>query len=118
MLSYFISNNNEFVIRTEETSSSDLTLHTENLFTKETASYDLVGSYTYEGYESILTFSQSLDSVVSVGQQYRLTISDVSGSIYRGAMEVFASQSIDKSVYKTQNDGYVSNVTDNDYIVL
>lgn len=118
MLSYFISQSNEFVVRTEETSSSDLTLHTEDLLTHVTASYDLSGSYTFEGYENILTFSQSLEGTVILGAQYRLTVSDVSGSIWRGAMEVFASQSIDKSIYRTQNDGYVSNVTDNDYIVL
>lgn len=116
MLSYFISASNEFVVRTENTSSSDLTLNTENLFTHETASYALSGSYTFTEYENILTFSQSLS--VSDGEQYRLTINDVSGTIWRGAMEVFHSQSVDKSQYKTQRDGYVSNVSDNEYIVL
>jgi len=31
---------------------------------------------------------------------------------------VYGSQSIDKPNYTTQNDGYVSNVTNNEYIVL
>lgn len=116
MLSYFISASNEFVVRTENTASSDLTLNVENLFTNTTSSHDLSGSYTFQAYENILTFSQSLD--VEPGQQYRITVTDDSGSIYRGAMEVFSSQSIDKTTYTTQRDGYVSNVSDNDYIVL
>jgi len=116
MLSYFISASNEFVVRTENTASSDLTLNTENLFTHETSSYSLSGSYTFTEYENILTFSQSLS--VESGEQYRLTINDVSGTIWRGAMEVFHSQSIDKTSYQTQRDGYVSNVSDNEYIVL
>jgi hypothetical protein len=33
-------------------------------------------------------------------------------------MQVFASQSIDKVVYTTQNEEFISNTTDNDYIVI
>ena len=42
----------------------------------------------------------------------------LSGSVYSGTMQVYASQSVDKPVYITQNEEFVSNITDNDYIVL
>ena len=128
MLSYYISQSNEFVIRTENTASyadaisgsEDLTLKLRDMLTLENTEYQLpTGSYTFNPYENILTFSQSLENVVRTGQEFLLDISgSVSGSIWRGSMQVFGSQSIDKPVYTTQNDSYVSNVTDNEYIVL
>ena len=45
----------------------------------------------------------------------------VSGSIYSGTMQVYASQSVDnddKTVYITQNEEFISNTTDNQYIVI
>tara|TARA_R110000744_G_scaffold379806_1_gene498818 strand:+ start:276 stop:671 length:396 start_codon:yes stop_codon:yes gene_type:complete len=129
MLSYYISQSNEFVIRTENTASccpdaysgsEDLTWLLYDMLTLATSSYLLpTSSYDWNPYENILTFSQSLENVVHTGQEFLLDISgSVSGSIWRGSMQVFGSQSIDKPVYTTQNDGYVSNVTENEYIVL
>lgn len=120
MLSYYISQSNEFVVRTRNTGSNDsFTLKLEDLLTYQTSSYELSGSYTFNPYENIFTFSQSLEGNVSVGQEFVIEISGSnSGSIYYGSMQVFSSQSVDKPVYTTQNDGYVSNVSDNDYIVL
>lgn len=128
MLSYYISQSNEFVIRTENTqsigpaftSSEDLTLVLDDMLTHTVTEYPLpTGSYTWNPYENIFTFSQSLENVVRTGQEFLMDISgSVSGSIFRGSMQVFASQSIDKVVYTTQNDKFVSNVTDNEYIVL
>ena len=87
--------------------------------TSTTSSYALSGSYTFNPYENIFTFSQSLEGIVETGQEFIVEISGSnSGSIYFGSMQVYSSQSVDKPVYVTQNDGYVSNVTDNDYIVL
>ena len=128
MLSYYISQSNEFVIRTENTqsigpaftSSEDLTLVLDDMLTHTVTEYPLpTGSYTWNPYENIFTFSQSLENVVRTGQEFLIDVSgSVSGSIFRGSMQVFASQSIDKVVYTTQNDKFVSNVTDNEYIVL
>lgn len=119
MLSYYISQSNEFVVRTESTGSgSTITLDLHDMLLNTTSSYDLSGSYHFNPYENILTFSQSL-SDTRVGQEFLATINDsVSGSIWRGSIQVYASQSVDKTAYKTQNDGYVSYETDNDYIVL
>ena len=120
MLSYYISQSNEFVVRTENTGSgSTITLDLYDMMTNTTSSYDLSGSYSFNPYENILTFSQSLEGSVSTAQEFLATLTDtVSGSIWRGSIQVYASQSIDKTVYNTQNDGYVSYETDNDYIVL
>lgn len=118
MLTYFISQSNGFTIRTEDTGSSELSLELENLYTNETSSFDLSGSYSFNPYENILTFTASLDGSVSTGQQYRAVIFDTTSSIWRGGIEVFKEQSVDKSVYKTQRDGFISQQTDNDYIVL
>ena len=120
MLSYYISQSNEFVVRTENTGSgSTITLDLYDMMTHETSSYDLSGSYSFNPYENILTFSQSLEGSVRTAQEFLATLTDsVSGSIWRGSIQVYASQSIDKTVYTTQNDGYVSYETDNDYIVL
>ena len=120
MLSYYISQSNEFTIRTRDTGSGDVfTLKLEDMLTYETSSYNLSGSFTFNPYENIFTFSQSLEGVVSVGQELFAEISgSVSGSIWYGSLQVYSSQSIDKVVYTTQNDGFISNVTDNSYIVL
>jgi hypothetical protein len=128
MLSYYISQSNEFVIRTENTqsigpeftSSEDLTLVLDDLLTHTETSFPLSQyQYDWNPYENIFTFSQSLENVVYTGQEFLVDISgSVSGSIFRGSMQVYASQSIDKPVYTTQNDKFVSEPTDNEYIVL
>lgn len=120
MLSYYISQSNEFVIRTRDTGSNDeFTLKLMDLLTYETSSYSLSGSYTFNPYENIFTFSQSLEGNVETGQEFSAEISgSVSGSIWYGSIQVYGSQSVDKVVYTTQNDKFVSNVTNNDYIVM
>ena len=118
MLSYYIDNTNEFVIRTQDTGSGTLSLDLYDMLELTTSSYNLSGSYTFNPYENILTFSQSLDDL-RTAQEFLAEIKDsVSGSIWRGSIQVYASQSVDKTVYNTQNDGYVSYETDNEYIVL
>ena len=118
MLSYYISGSNQFTIRTENTSSGELSLHLDNLYTNVTSSYDLSGSYEFTPYENILVFSQSLEGVVDVGDEFLLEITDSGSVIWNGSLQVYKQQEIVKSEYDTQNDGYVSNVSNNDYIVL
>ena len=128
MLSYYISQSNEFVVRTQDTASlavsgsdiaEDMTLVLEDMMTYSQSFYPLSGSYTFNPYESVFTFSQSLEGSVRDAQEFRVHLSgSVSGSIYSGTMQVYASQSIDKVVYLTQNEEFISNTTDNDYIVI
>jgi hypothetical protein len=128
MLSYYISQSNQFTVRTQDTASvvisgsdiaEDMTLVLQDMMTYSSSYYDLSGSYTFNPYENILTFSQSLEGTVRDAQEFIVHLSgSVSGSIYNGTMQVFASQSIDKVVYTTQNEEFISNTTDNDYIVI
>jgi len=125
MLSYYISQSNEFVVRTQDTASlnvsgsEDMTLVLQDMMTYSSSYYNLSGSYTFNPYENILTFSQSLEGSVRDAQEFRVHLSgSVSGSVYSGTMQVYASQSIDKVVYTTQNEEFISNTTDNDYIVI
>ena len=125
MLSYYISQSNQFTVRTQDTASlnvsgsEDMTLVLQDMMTYSSSYYDLSGSYTFNPYENILTFSQSLEGNVRDAQEFIVHLSgSVSGSIYNGTMQVFASQSIDKVVYTTQNEEFISNTTDNDYIVI
>ena len=125
MLSYYISQSNEFVVRTQDTASispsgsENMTMVLEDMLTLSSSYYDLSGSYTWNPYENIMTFSQSLEGDVRTGQEFRVHLSgSLSGSVYNGTMQIFASQSVDKPVYTTQNEKFVSNRTDNEYIVL
>ena len=115
-------------VRTQDTASlvvsgsdiaEDMTLVLEDMMTYSSSYYNLSGSYTFNPYENILTFSQSLEGSVRDAQEFRVHLSgSVSGSVYSGTMQVYASQSIDKVVYLTQNEEFISNTTDNDYIVI
>ena len=116
MLAYYISGSNGFTIRTQPTGSSSLTLQLQNMYTLVNTSSS-ISSYTYNAYESMLSFSASIVSA-SVGDEYRASITSGTSSIWHGSIQVYASQSIDKPVYKTQNDGYVSNITENQYIIM
>ena len=118
MLAYYISGSNLFKFRTEPTGSSNLTLHLQNMFTLVNTSSSL--TYTFDSYEGLLQFTASITSA-SVGDEYRAYISDGTGSIWHGSLQVYTSQSIDKPNYINQipaDEQYISNVTDNEYIIL
>jgi hypothetical protein len=123
MLAYFISGSNYYSIRTEPTGSSNLKLYLQDMYTLQNTTSSISASgrpYTYQPYESILNWTASISSAI-VGEQYRAYISDGTSSIWHGSISVFASQSIDKPVYQSQlgvEEVYVSNVTDNEYIIL
>jgi hypothetical protein len=115
MLAYYISGSNNYTIRVEPTGSQQLTLHLQDMYLLTNQSQSL--SYTYNNYESILSFTASIQSA-NVADEYRAYISNGTSSIWHGSFQVYASQSVDTPVYKTQNDQYVSNLTDNKYIIL
>jgi len=123
MQPFYISGSNLFTLRTKPTGSGVLKLNLQDMYTlvNTTAS---ITSYTYNPYESLLAFTASVKTLVSasIGDEYRASIVDsVSGSIWNGSIQVYQSQSIDKPVYKNQiplEGIYISNVTDNEYIIL
>ena len=123
MLTYISSGSNILTFRVQPTGSSNLTLYLQDMTTQQNYSASL-SNYTYDPYESKLSFTGSQVSTLvsaSVGTQYRAYISDTTCSIWHGSIAVFTSQSINKSSYVNQiplENVYVSNVTDNEYIIL
>jgi hypothetical protein len=76
-----------------------------------------ISGYTYNAYQSLLQFTASIASA-SVADEYRAYISDSTCSIWDGSIQVYSSQSIDKPAYLNQNDGYISNLSENEFIIL
>lgn len=119
MLPYYISGSNNWCIRTKDIVSSSVTLslHLNNMYTLATTSQSVIG-YSYNDYESMLQFTGSIASA-SVGAEYRATIYSGSCSVWNGTIQVYGSQSIvNKAQYENQNQQYISNVTDNEYIIM
>ena len=123
MLTYFTSGSNVWTFRVQPTGSSNLTLHLQDMTTLQNSTASL-SNYSYDAYESELSFTASQVSTLvsaSVGTQFRAYITDTTCSIWHGSISVFTSQSIDKPNYVNQiplENVYVSNVTDNEYIIL
>ncbi len=118
MQSYYISGSNVFTFRTKPTGSSDLTLYLEDMFTLQTSSASISG-YTFNGEQSILQFTASLDTIEAA--EYRAYIKDsCENNLWDGTIQVYASQSIDKPNYRNQNTSgsYISNNSGNEYIIL
>jgi hypothetical protein len=119
MLAYYISGSNIFTFRTAPTGSSNLTLHLQDMMTLRNSSSS-ISPYTYNSYESMLSFTASLTSSF-IGDEYRAYISDGTSSIWHGSIQVYTSQSVDKANYENQiplEQVYKSNLTDNEYIIL
>jgi hypothetical protein len=123
MLTYYSSSNNVWTFRVQPTGSSNLTMYLQDMTTLVDTSAS-ISSYKYNAYQSELSFTGSLIPTLvsaSVGTQYRAYINDTTCSIWHGSISVFTSQSVDKPNYVNQiplEDVYVSNVTDNEYIIL
>jgi hypothetical protein len=84
-------------------------------------------TWNYDECESIatLTFNLAINTQgFTTGSEYRISLTPfVSGSgytapVYHGSLQAFMSQSVNKPVYKTQNDGFVSHTSDNEYIIF
>ena len=118
MLAYSVSQSNSYTIRTEPTASNSFTMSLQDMTTQNNTTASLSG-ITYNGYESMLGFTASISGAI-VGGEYRATIYN-SGStepIWNGSIQVYGSQSVDKSVYENQNNQYVSHQSENRYIIM
>jgi hypothetical protein len=118
MLSYYISGSNGFTIRTQPTASAVFTMSLQDMTTLQNFTASIT-SASYEGYESMLSFTASISNSI-VASEYRATLLN-SGStepIWHGSVQVYASQSVDKSSYKTQNDQFISHQSENRYIIM
>ena len=123
MLAYYVSQSNNYTFRVEPTGSSNLVLQLQDMLTLQNTSASISASgrpYTYDAYESKLSWTASLVSA-SVGDQYRAYITDGTSSIWHGSISVFASQSVEKFEYAAQlgvEERYISNLTQNEYIIM
>jgi hypothetical protein len=118
MLSYYLNNTNSYTIRTENTSSNQYTMSLQDMVTQTNTTASLVSS-SFTLYENLLAFTASISGAYT-GQEFRVRILN-SGStepIWYGSLQVYQSQSVDKAVYKTQNDQYISHQSTNEYIIM
>lgn len=125
MLAYYISQSNSYTFRCEPTASTlnQFTMSLEDMTTLDNFTASLT-DVEYTTYESFLAFTASI-SGAQVGSEYRAVIYNgtPSGSvdIWRGSIQVYSSQSIDKSVYENQiplGNEEVSHVSENKYIIM
>lgn len=121
MLSYFGTGSNNFSIHTQtfNSASSNLVLNLEDMYLLTTQSFAISGSafISYNDYESILSFSLQIPTT-SVAYEYRLDLTNNGSTIYNGTMQVYASQSVDKTGYQNQNTQYKSKLSGNEFIIL
>jgi hypothetical protein len=117
MLAYYISQSNNYTLRTQPTASSQFTMNLQDMTTLVNLTASLSG-INYVDYESILEFTASI-SGTNIGEEYRATIIN-SGStepIWNGSIQVYQSESLN-TTYTNQNNQYVSHITDNEFIIM
>jgi hypothetical protein len=121
MLSYFGTGSNYFSIHTQTftSSSANLVLNVQDMYLLTTQSFSITGSafVSYDSYESILSFSLQLPTT-SVAYEYRLELENTGSTIYNGTMQVYASQSVNKTEYVNQNNQYKSRLSGNEFIII
>lgn len=118
MLAYYISQSNAYTFRTQPTASSEFTMSLQDMYGLNNLTASM-SNLTYEGYESYVSFTASISGAI-VGSEYRATLinSGSSEPIWHGSIQVYASQSVDKTVYENQNQQYVSHESENRYIIM
>ena len=118
MLAYYQSGSNIYTIRTAPTGSTSLTLYLQDMLTLKNTSSS-ISPYTYNAYESMLSFTASLTA--SIGAEYRAYITSGDTNIWNGSIQVYTSQSIDKPNYTNQiplEKEFKSRISTNEYIIL
>ena len=116
MLGYYISQSNDFTIRTEDTGSNEFTMSLTDMMGLNTFTASLSG-VTFTPYENILAFTASISGAIVAGEYRAYIENPPSGNIWHGSIQVFASQSVDKAVYENKNTEYISHTSENKYII-
>jgi hypothetical protein len=116
MISYFLTGSNNYTFRIEDINSgSALSLKLQNMYTLVNTSQSITG-YSFNDYENILGFTASI-SGARTGDEWRATIQSGSAEVWHGTIQVYTSES-NNTTYTTQNDQYVSHITDNEFIIM
>ena len=122
MLTYITSGSNAYTIRTEPTASNSFTMSLQDMTTQVNSTASLSG-VTYNGYESLLSFTASINNT-NVAQEFRATLLNGTTDIWHGSIQVFMSQSNTpeyKSISANQiplDGNEVSHVSTNQYVIL
>ena len=122
MLTYITSGSNAYTIRTEPTASNSFTMSLQDMTTQVNSTASLSG-LTYNGYESLLSFTASINNT-NVAQEFRATLLNGTTDIWHGSIQVFMSQSNApqyKSISANQiplDKNEVSHVSTNQYVIL
>lgn len=115
MLPYYISQSNYYTFRTEDTASNSYTMSLTDMIGLNTFTGSMSG-IEFTSYENILAFTASISGAI-VGSEYRATMINGNTEIWNGTIQVFASQSQDKAVYENKNTQYISNTSENKYVI-
>ena len=126
MLAYYISQSNAYTFRTQPTGSNEFTMSLQDMYTLQNLTMSMA-SMSYSPYESFVAFTGSISGSYVAGE-YRATLynqgaANIAGNatgnaIWQGSIQVYASQSIDKSVYENQIPPVISHASENRYIIL
>jgi len=116
MLTYFISGSNGYTLRTNQTTGSAFTLSLQDMtrLTNTTAS---LSNISYNKCESMLSFTASISGAI-VGEEYRATLTSGNNTLWNGSIQAYMSQSVTKPEYNTQNDGFISHPSSNEYVII
>lgn len=121
MLAYYISQSNAYTFRVAPATTNEFTMSLEDLTTLRTFDATLT-DISYSAYESILSFTASISGAI-VGEEYTAVVTNTTTdtspvNVWNGSVQVYTSQSIEKYDYQTQNNEFVSNVSENRYIIM
>ena len=122
MLTFISGSINGYTIRTEPTASNSFTMSLQDMTTQANSTASLSG-ITYNGYESLLSFTASINNT-NVAQEFRATLLNGTTDIWHGSIQVFMSQSNApeyKSISANQiplDGNEVSHVSTNQYVIL
>jgi hypothetical protein len=122
MLTFISGTINTYTIRTSPTASNSFTMSLQDMTTQVNSTASLSG-VTYNGYESLLSFTASISNT-NVAQEFRATLLNGTTNIWNGSIQVFTSQSNAaqyKPIYANQiplDGNEVSHVSTNQYVIL
>lgn len=119
MLTYIVSGSNTYTLRTQPATGNEFTMSLQDMTTLVNSTASL-SNVNYLSYESLLSFTASIDGAMTAAE-YRAVINDGINNVWHGSIQMFASQSwtdLSKSDYKNQNNQYISNVSENKYIIM
>lgn len=122
MLTFISGSINGYTIRTAITASNSFTMSLQDMTTQANSTASLSG-VTYNGYESLLSFTASINNT-NVAQEFRAILLNGTTDIWHGSIQVFMSQSNSpeyKPIYANQiplDGNEVSHVSTNQYVIL